>query len=63
MAKQSQSEAQGAQDRVLATIARLITAADGDTLYRDVYLRRAVELLSPIVPEAVTNPRSRVGSR
>jgi hypothetical protein len=37
---------------VLATITRLVTAADGDTLYRDVYLRRAGELLSPIVSQA-----------
>jgi hypothetical protein len=37
---------------VLATVTRLVTAADGDTLYRDVYLRRAAELLSPIVTEA-----------
>ena len=35
-----------------STIARLITAADGDTLYRDLYLRRAGELLSPIVTRA-----------
>ena len=38
-------------DRVLATITRLVAAADGDTLYRDVYLRRAAELLAPIVSE------------
>jgi hypothetical protein len=37
---------------VLATITRLVVAADGDTLYRDVYLRRAAELLAPIVSEA-----------
>jgi hypothetical protein len=40
------------QDRVLATVARLVTAADGDTLYRDVYVQRAAELLSQIVTEA-----------
>jgi hypothetical protein len=49
MAKHSGSQA--GQD-VLATVTRLVTAADGDTLYRDVYLRRAAELLSPIVTEA-----------
>ena len=38
-------------DHVLATITRLVAAADGDTLYRDVYLRRAAELLAPIVSE------------
>ena len=48
MAKHS---GQAGQD-VLATVTRLVTAADGDTLYRDVYLRRAAELLSPIVTEA-----------
>jgi hypothetical protein len=37
---------------VVGTITRLIAAADGDTLYRDVYLRRAGELLSPIVTRA-----------
>src|SRR5262245_40651688 len=37
---------------VLATVTRLVTAADGDTLYRDVYLRRAAEVLSPIITEA-----------
>jgi hypothetical protein len=36
---------------VLATVTRLVTAADGDTLYRDVYLRRAAELLAPVVNE------------
>jgi hypothetical protein len=35
----------------LATVARLVTAADGDTVYRDVYLRRASELLSPLIAE------------
>jgi len=40
------------KERVLATVTRLVTAADGDTLYRDVYLHRAGELLSPIVTEA-----------
>jgi hypothetical protein len=37
------------RDRVLATVTRLVTAADGDTLSRDVYLHRAAELLSPNV--------------
>jgi hypothetical protein len=37
---------------VLATVTRLVTAADGDTLYRDVYLRHAAEILSPIITEA-----------
>jgi hypothetical protein len=50
MAKQSASGA--GQDDPLATVARLVTAADGDTLYRDVYLRRAGELLAPIVTQA-----------
>jgi hypothetical protein len=50
MARQSQSP-QAEQDRVLATIARLVKAADGDTLYRDVYLRRAAEILSPTITE------------
>jgi hypothetical protein len=49
MAKQN---AEVDKDRVLATVTRLVTAADGDTLYRDVYLHRAAELLSPIVTEA-----------
>jgi hypothetical protein len=35
----------------LKTIAHLVTAADGDTLHRDVYLRRATELLSPLMSE------------
>ena len=39
------------QERTFATVARLVTAADGDTLYRDVYLRRAAEILSPIITE------------
>jgi hypothetical protein len=39
------------QNSLLATITRLVVAADGDTLYRDVYLRRAAELLAPIVSE------------
>jgi len=50
MAEQSSQGVE--QERVLATVARLVTAADGDTLYRDVYLRRAAELLSPIITEA-----------
>jgi hypothetical protein len=37
---------------VLATVAELVTVADGDTLYRDVYLRRAAELLTPVVGES-----------
>ena len=37
---------------VLATVAELVTVADGDTLYRDVYLRRAAELLRPVVDES-----------
>jgi hypothetical protein len=47
-----ESRPRGEQDRVLGTVARLVTAADGDTLYRDVYLRRAAELLSPTVTAA-----------
>ena len=47
MSKQSRPET--GQEGMLATVARLVTAADGDTLYRDVYLRRAAELLSPII--------------
>ena len=50
MADKPRSQAD--QDRTLATVARLVMAADGDTLYRDVYLRRATELLSPIISEA-----------
>ena len=49
MAERKGSAEQGGG--LLATVERLITAADGDTLYRDVYLRRASELLSPIVSE------------
>jgi hypothetical protein len=40
------------QGHVHAAIKRLVTAADGDTLYRDVYLRRAVALLSPSFSES-----------
>jgi len=47
-----QAEGQSGQEGVLGTVAQLVTAADGDTLYRDVYLRRAAELLSPLVTEA-----------
>jgi hypothetical protein len=36
----------------LATVERLVTAADGDTLYRDVYLRQAAAVLSPLATEA-----------
>ena len=50
MAEQGRSG--GEQDRVLAIVTRLVTAADGDTPYRDVYLRRAADLLAPIVSEA-----------
>jgi hypothetical protein len=39
------------EQRSMAVVSHLVTAADGDTLYRDVYLRRASELLSPIVSE------------
>ncbi len=39
-------------DPVLTNVARLVLAADGDTVYRDAYLRRASELLAPIVSEA-----------
>jgi hypothetical protein len=38
-------------ERILTTVARLATAADGDTLYRDVYLRRAAEILAPLITE------------
>lgn len=40
------------QKGALATVERLVTAADGDTLYRDVYLRRAADILSPLITEA-----------
>jgi hypothetical protein len=46
------SQPQSEQGPVLAAINRLVVAADGDTLYRDVYLRRAAELLAPLVSEA-----------
>jgi hypothetical protein len=39
-------------NELLATITRLVTAADGDTLYRDVYLHRAAELLAPMISES-----------
>ncbi len=39
------------EQRSMAVVSHLVTAADGDTLYRDVYLRRAAEILSPIVSE------------
>ncbi len=39
------------EQRSMAVVSHLVTAADGDTLYRDVYLRRASEILSPIVSE------------
>ena len=38
-------------ERIPTTVARLVTAADGDTLYRDAYLRRAAEILAPIITE------------
>ena len=50
MAPESGSSAE--QTRVLAAVARLVTAADGDPVYRDVYLRRAAAMLSPFVSEA-----------
>jgi hypothetical protein len=50
MAPESGSSAE--QTRVLAAVGRLVTAADGDTVYRDVYLRRAAATLSPFVSEA-----------
>jgi len=40
------------QAQLLAQVARLVTAADGDTLYRDVYLQRAGVLLAPLIDEA-----------
>ena len=57
----SSQQTRAGQDAVLATVARLVTAADGDTLYRDVYLRRAAELLvadrrpRPTTSRAVTS--------
>jgi hypothetical protein len=50
MAQQSVTGA--GQAGVLATVTRLVTAADGDTIYRDVYLRRATAKLSPLISEA-----------
>lgn len=50
MAPQSAS-APSDDQRSMAVVNSLVTAADGDTLYRDVYLRRASEILSPIVSE------------
>jgi len=41
-----------AEQNVLETVARLVTAAEGDTLYRDVYLQRAAATLAPLVTEA-----------
>jgi hypothetical protein len=38
-------------ERIFTTVARLVTAADGDTLYRDAYLRRAADMLAPIITE------------
>ena len=35
----------------LAAVSHLVTVADGDTLYRDAYLRRAAEILSPVISE------------
>ena len=51
MVRQSGSSPQSDEQRSLAIVSHLVTAADGDTLYRDVYLRRAAEILSPIVSE------------
>jgi hypothetical protein len=48
----SESARDEARARLLATVADLVAVADGDTLYRDVYLRRAAELLTPVVSEA-----------
>jgi hypothetical protein len=50
MVRQSRS-APSDEQRSMAILSHLVTAADGDTLYRDVYLRRASEILSPIVSE------------
>lgn len=50
MVRQSEFAPSDAQ-RSMAVVSYLVTAADGDTLYRDVYLRRASEILSPIVSE------------
>lgn len=47
--------------QVFATVARLAIAADGDTVYRDVYLQRASEMLSPIV--GAEQYRGAVGNR
>jgi hypothetical protein len=49
MANESRSDT---ETRVIAAVTRLVTAADGDTVYRDVYLRRAAALLSPMITEA-----------
>jgi hypothetical protein len=38
-------------EHILTTVARLVTAADGDTLYRNAYLRRAADILAPIITE------------
>jgi hypothetical protein len=40
------------RDRITTTVTRLATAADGDTVFRDVYLQRAAQLLSPVVDAA-----------
>jgi hypothetical protein len=50
MAVASRSDSE--RNNVLSTVTRLVTAADGDTLYRDVYLRRGAEQLAAIVSEA-----------
>jgi hypothetical protein len=47
MAPTSRSTAEAGD--LLATVTHLVTAADGDTLYRDIYLRRAAELLAPVL--------------
>jgi len=51
MAEQPKGTAEQ-QAHALALVGRLVTAADGDTLYRDVYLRRAGEILAPLIGEA-----------
>jgi hypothetical protein len=45
-------EADESSSKPTAVIGLLVRAADGDTLFRDVYLLRARELLTPIFPES-----------
>src|SRR5262249_61193483 len=45
------TESQTDQGRTSTVVTQLVPAADGDTLYRDVYLRRAAALLSPVITE------------